>query len=71
MEEGITVETPDIEDPFYPAKNDEEQADASSLLGNNVNYELNPDVVQEILLDHLQKEGMKETVESMKKESSS
>ena len=69
MEDGVTVQTQDLEDPFYPTRTDEEQADGS-LLGN-ANFELNPDVVQEILLDHLQKEGMKETVESMKKESSS
>lgn len=30
--------------------------------------ELDDQVVREILIDHLQKEGMKESVESMKKE---
>ena len=69
IEDGVTVETPDLEQPFYPVKSEEESADAGLLASTG--HDLDADVVQEILLDHLQKEGMKETVEAMKKESSS
>ena len=63
IEEGINVESPDLEQPFYPTKKDEDQPD-----GESAPHELDDELVREILIDHLQKEGLKDSVDQMKKE---
>lgn len=46
------MQTPDLEQPFYPAKQEDDQSDGGHL-GNAATCELNADVVHEIILDHL------------------
>ena len=62
IQEGIKIESKDLDDPFYNDREEDDSEDQKPVT------HLDQKIVRDIVMDHLQKEGLKETFDSMRKE---